>query len=206
MTEQEWLDARRKGVSGTDLAAIMGFNPYKSESDVLMEKLGMGKPFVGNAATRAGQKLEPIVADLYSSRNQRILINGQFLRHEKNDRHLGTPDFLHPFGGLEVKTGAAKTFKGGCPKTYELQCRWYMYLTNRDEWDLYALIVPKNRSEIAEYSFEWASYQPVLEFRFQRDLAFERHMLETADRFLEKWDRVKRGEVSGVLGSQLPWR
>ena len=209
MTPEEkiaWLDARKRGVSGTDVAALMGLNPYKKEADVLMDKLGRGKEFVGNAATRAGNKLEPIVADLYSSRFQRILTPGEFLRHPENDRHLGTPDFLHPFGGLEIKTGAEKTFKNGCPTYYETQSRWYMYLTDRDEWDLYGLIVPKDRSEIPEYSYEWVSLQPVREFRFQRDQAFERRMLDAADRFLEKWDRIQRGEVSGVLGSQLPWR
>ena len=77
---QAWLESRKLGVSGSDIACIMGANPYKSEDALLLDKLGVGKPFTGNAATRAGQRLEPMVADWYAKRNEKILINGSFTK------------------------------------------------------------------------------------------------------------------------------
>lgn len=206
MNHQEWLDARRRGVTATDISALMGVNPYKKEADVLMDKLNMCPKFSGSAATKAGVALEPHVGSLYSKRNQIIITNGEFTKCQSNERYIGTPDYLTTIGGLEVKTGQEKTWIKGCPKHYEAQCRWYMLITDRDLWDLYGLVVPKDRSQIPEFTYEWAEFQPVREFRFTRDRAIEQEMKDVADRFLEKVDKIMWGEIQSILEDQLPWR
>lgn len=203
MTHEEWLKARRKGVSGTDIAAIMGLNPYKSESQLLVEKLGVGVPFTGNAATRAGQRLEPFVANWWAYRNQTIITNGAFTVSSENPRFFGTPDFLTPHAGLEIKTGAEKGYKNGCPVIYSLQSQWYMMITERERWELSALIVPKDRSKIPleesdEYLYEWVKMQPIREYPFQRDRALEARMKEHATRFLERLDGLAAKRLEGL--------
>ena len=42
MTHEEWLAARRLGVSGTDIGVLLGVNSYKSVDDLLLDKLGVG--------------------------------------------------------------------------------------------------------------------------------------------------------------------
>lgn len=39
-TRQEWLEERKKGIGGSDAAAIMGLNPYKSNIELWEEKTG----------------------------------------------------------------------------------------------------------------------------------------------------------------------
>ena len=210
MNREDWLTARKLGVTGTDIAAVMGLNPHKSEDDVLLDKLGQGKPFFGNAATRAGQRLESPVANAWSQREQAILTNGEFTISSINPRYIGTPDFLTGFGnGLETKTGAWPTYKNGCPKMYELQSRWYMLITERPIWDLVACIVPKNREEIPlhennEVLLDWVSQQPHREFRFERDSGWEEQMVAAAERLLARLDSLRGIQVQNQQGSGPP--
>ena len=39
--DDEWLEARRLGVTSTDIPAIIGVSPWKSEGDVAREKQGL---------------------------------------------------------------------------------------------------------------------------------------------------------------------
>jgi putative phage-type endonuclease len=193
---QTWLESRKLGVSGSDIACIMGSNPYKSEDALLLDKLGVGKPFTGNAATRAGQRLEPMVADWYAKRNEQIIINGAFTKSTEDPRFIGTPDFLTAFGGIDTKTGAQHTYRAGCPKYYELQVRWYNMLCGGDHWDIVVCIVPKDRSEIPllesdEFLYQWVQNRPVREFPFYRDLRIEKDMKEAALRFLDRLEALR---------------
>jgi putative phage-type endonuclease len=55
----EWHAWRRKVIGSSDAPTVMGENPWASADYLLREKLGLKKPFEGNAATREGQRLEP---------------------------------------------------------------------------------------------------------------------------------------------------
>ena len=188
MNREEWLAARRLGVSGTDVAILMGLNPYKAEDDLLLEKLGVGKRFEGNAATRAGQRLEPFVASLWARENQKILINGSFTVSEENPQFIGTPDFLLGDGSvLEIKTGVETGYRKGLPPLYRCQLAWYLMVTDRPFGTLVACLVEKDRGLIPEKDEELWDYvnsRPHREYRVERDLEFESQMKEQALRFL----------------------
>ena len=59
-TEAE-LEHRRRFVGSSDVGAILGLDKYRSKHDVWLEKLGLAKPFEGNAATEAGDDFEPVI-------------------------------------------------------------------------------------------------------------------------------------------------
>lgn len=195
MNHDEWLAKRRLGVSGTDISVLLGVNPYKTEDDLILDKLGLGKPFTGNAATRAGVRLEGHVANTWAKREQTIIINGEFTVSPHNPRFIGTLDFVTGKGGvLEIKTGGEKSYAKGHPPLYEAQCRWYMMLTERPFADLVACIVPKDRSEIPEsdeFIFEWVSQRPHREYRFERDPDWEDRAQHLATQFLLRLDSLK---------------
>lgn len=198
MNHTEWLQARRAGIAGVDISVLLGANPYKTEDDLLLDKLGVSAPFRGNDATRAGQRLEPFVASLWSRENGVIITPGEFTISRENSRYIGTPDFLCGTGnGLEIKTGAEKVYRSGIPRMYQLQCAWYAMITERPEWDLKALIVPKDRSLIPldlpdEDLFEWVESRPTRSFHYERDLDLESQMKERADQFLARLDGLRR--------------
>ena len=181
-----------------------------------MDKLGIVGPkgeFTGNAATRAGQLLEPVIADLWSQRTGTITTPGRFTRSTVNSRFIGTPDYLTGHGnGLEIKTGVEKTWAKGCPLSYSDQARWYAMITERPVWDLYAVIVPSDKSVIPfgngdteshELMLEWASYRPVREYQFERDPAWEENAQEVALRFLQKVDSYSVKPEAGQRGLDL---
>lgn len=198
MELQAWLDARKLGVTGTDIGVLMGVNPYKNVDQLILDKLGVGKPFIGNNATKAGVILEPIVAAEWAKRNGQVITQGVFKIHPEYPRYVGTPDFLCEVGGVEIKTGAEKMYAKGCPPYYEMQSRWYMFLEDRPYWDLVACIVPKDRSIILdhqndpEFLLEFVRNCPHREFRFDRDHQVESQMKHLADQFLAKMDALRQ--------------
>lgn len=54
----EWVEWRRGGLGASELAAVMGLDPYRSEHDVWEEKTGLRPGFAGNAKTRWGHRME----------------------------------------------------------------------------------------------------------------------------------------------------
>ena len=113
MDIETWLAERRLGVTGSDISVLMGVNPFKKTDDLILDKLGIGRKFEGNAATRAGQVLEPIVAKCWAERNNKEITQGVFTKHPDHERFIGTPDFLGKDFGLEIKTGVEKGYTKG---------------------------------------------------------------------------------------------
>ena len=62
--KQQWLLDRRLGITSTDIAAIMGVHPYKTQHQVWLDKTH-GDTFQGNDATEIGTALEPYIKDRY---------------------------------------------------------------------------------------------------------------------------------------------
>jgi predicted phage-related endonuclease len=62
----EWLEARKKYVTATEVASIFGLDPYKSANKTYQGKLEEVE-VIDNIYMRAGRFLEPaILADLYT--------------------------------------------------------------------------------------------------------------------------------------------
>ncbi len=39
LTREEWLDWRRRGIGGSDVSAIIGISPFRTERDIYYDKL-----------------------------------------------------------------------------------------------------------------------------------------------------------------------
>lgn len=63
---QEWLEARRKGIGGTDAAAILGLSRWRSAIDVWEDKLGIAPERPQTAAMRWGLRLEDAIANAFT--------------------------------------------------------------------------------------------------------------------------------------------
>ena len=67
LTHEEWLEARSKGIGGSDAGTIEGINPYKSRLQFWLERTGRAfDTFKGNEATKLGQAFERPVAEIYA--------------------------------------------------------------------------------------------------------------------------------------------
>ena len=54
---QEWFDARKGRVTGSQIGAILGVNPWSSTKDAMRSILGQST-FTGNVATEYGSRNE----------------------------------------------------------------------------------------------------------------------------------------------------
>lgn len=88
LPREDWLQIRRTGIGGSDAAAAVGLNPYKSQTELWLEKTGrdadLPKPDPNDtgAPTYWGTLLEPIVAAAYSKQTgHRVRRVNAVLRH-----------------------------------------------------------------------------------------------------------------------------
>lgn len=70
LTREEWLEERRKGIGGSDVAAAMGISKFKDRTPLALwqDKLGIGKPDQESEAKYWGTVLEDIVAKDFQRR------------------------------------------------------------------------------------------------------------------------------------------
>jgi putative phage-type endonuclease len=94
-TEAEWLEARRKGVTASEIAVIMGLSPWSSPYALYHQKLGILPPQEDNAAMERGRVLEPYIARKFAELHPEFLVEGDgrsLFAHAKRAWQLATPD------------------------------------------------------------------------------------------------------------------
>lgn len=186
----EWLAKRRTGISGTDVSAILGINPWASPLDVWLEKRNQAIPKVQNMAMKLGNLLEPVVATLYADETGAELVDPGFLRHPSRDWHIGTPDRITVDGTLiEIKTARSGNDWGEpgtdqIPRQYLTQVAWYLSLTDLQEAHVAVLI---GASDYRRYVVH-------------RDLELEGVLLERCEAFWK--NNVLAGQMPQVDGSE----
>jgi putative phage-type endonuclease len=62
----QWLDARRKGIGGSDAAAAVALSPWKTRLELWLEKTGQIPDGEETPEMRRGTLLEPVVKQLYA--------------------------------------------------------------------------------------------------------------------------------------------
>lgn len=152
MTQAAWLESRKKGIGGSDAAAIVGLTPYKSAYTVYADKLGLLPEQPDNERMRQGRDLEEYVArrfreDMEEKGTPKKTKNCNYiLQHPKYPWLLANVDRLivGENAGLECKTTSVlnlKRFHGeDFPEEYYVQCMHYMAVTGAERWYLGVLI------------------------------------------------------------------
>lgn len=161
---EQWLEARKKTIGGSEASAIVGLNPWCSPYALWAQKKGHTPQIADNESMRQGRDLEEYVAQRFSEatgkkvkRKNAILYNDDFpFAHANVDRLIVGEE-----AGLECKTTKSlnlKQFKNGeFPATYYVQCQHYMMVTGYKKWYLAVLIfgteflwfeIPRNDEDI----------------------------------------------------------
>lgn len=148
LTNEEWLQMRRKGIGGSDCAAIMGVSPWRTAKELYWDKTGQ-KDVVQEeenwVAKEVGHRLEELVAQIFRKRTgfEPYVVRKMFF-HPKYPWMLADIDaFVQLPNGkiyiVEIKTCSINALdKWGeknsntIPYHYELQGRHYMAVTNTD--------------------------------------------------------------------------
>ena len=147
LSREKWLEYRRLGIGGSDVAAILGISPFRTARDLYYDKLNIvTADDEGNwVAMEMGNLLEPLVAKIFARKTGLKVFKRQCMfQHPHHPWMLADLDYLVelPDGSiaiLEIKTTNYNArdnwwYNGNeiVPIYYESQGRHYMSVTNID--------------------------------------------------------------------------
>lgn len=153
-TSASFLQDRMTGIGGSDIGAICGVNPYKSQYDVWLEKRGLVAPQDESEAMRWGIILEkPILREYERISGNKVRVTDELFRHPQYEYMIAHVDGIildangADAGILEIKTAGEFSKKDwgmpgsdSIPETYNLQVQHYMAVKNLPFADTAALI------------------------------------------------------------------
>lgn len=147
MNRIKWLEERRKGIGGSDAAAVCGLSPWKTALEVYFEKIGELADQEENADMRRGTLLEPVVRQMYADETgYEVEKPDGIVTCKKYPFALANLDGRVPaFGGIaEFKTSRDRRGWGDpgsdeIPQVYLLQAQHYLAVTGTDRCDVACL-------------------------------------------------------------------
>jgi putative phage-type endonuclease len=145
MTEQDWQNYRggQKGIGGSEVATILGLNPYKSKFVLWLEKTEqVARAEVNNQFVEWGNILEPVIRDKFSrTTGFEVWENPWVMCHDEHDFMVANIDGevldpnLEGKGILEIKTTREfnkKDWEFGVPVHYLAQVQHYLAVMGTD--------------------------------------------------------------------------
>ena len=163
MSKEQWLEARKCGIGGSDAASVLGLNPYKSSVSVYIEKVdyihgvSMSEKNINgckkdssneevNYRMELGNKLEDFVANEFSLKTGLKVrnVNG-ILKNDKYPFAIANIDraVVGEKAFLECKVTnsySKKVWQMGVPIHYQIQVNHYMAVTGATHCYVAALI------------------------------------------------------------------
>lgn len=138
---EEWINARKKGIGGSDAPVVLGISKYKTPFQLWLEKTDQA--FVDESQSEAayfGSLLEDLVAKEFEKRTgKKVRRNNFILRHPKHDFIIANIDrkIVGEDALLECKTASAyladEWENDEIPAQYLVQVQHYMGVTGYEK-------------------------------------------------------------------------
>ncbi len=215
-SREEWKALRRGYIGGSDAAAVLGLDPFRSPWSLWAEKVGAAPPFEGSLAAEVGSFLEAFVAAKFEQETGKTvrrcnlsLVNDRYPWAVANiDRTVVGED-----AGLEIKTTSAlnaRRFReGDCPERYRAQCLHYLAVTERAKWYLAVLV---GNCELRIYEIERDEEEIRALMEAERDF-WQGHVLTqqapepdgseaTSEAIRRRWPSADGGEAETDLSAE----
>lgn len=194
-TLQEWLTDRKKGIGGSDAAAVLS-EGYGCPRALYLDKAGVEPDYQHTESElglfERGHALEPLIARKFTQKTglkvrrmpTRVSAERPWMRVNV-DRCIETVDPAEGPGYLECKTANEYVFQNmleqGMPPHYVLQVQHGLAVTGW-KWGYFAVLEP--------YTFRF------LAFRYERDEALIAVLLQVEEEF---WQKVTAGDIPAKL-------
>lgn len=206
LPHEDWLAVRKTGIGGSDAAAAVGLNPYKSPLELWLEKTKRDKHLPqpddqdANEPVYWGRLLEPIVAAAYSLQTgYRVRKVNAVLQHPDPDLSWMLANLDREVIGsdevqiLECKTAGefgARLWKDGVPEYVQLQVQHQLAVTGKQAADV-AVLLCGQRLEI---------------HRIKRDEGLIAHLIQLERVFWEFVERDTPPPADGSASAELALR
>ena len=139
VTREEFLEERKTGIGGSDVAKILGISHYGSPLSLWAEKTGKVDPQEAGEPAKWGNLIEPLIIEQITEQLQvKTVASPDMFRHPDYPFMLAHVDGLimspgdEPEGILEAKTVGLRLFRDwdeGIPPYYVTQVQHYMCVT-----------------------------------------------------------------------------
>ena len=149
-SREEWLKAREEGIGASEVASVVGLNPWETPYQLWRRKRGIDQPQEENFLMKAGHYLEDAVARFYQDASGNEIINSSatdfmfidkakpFLRVSP-DRTFWLPDMAHNDdnkGILECKTTQRSIDRDDLPKHWFCQVQMLLGVSGYERGSL----------------------------------------------------------------------
>ena len=163
----EQLALRQHGLGASEVAAILGLDPFRTALDVYLDKTGQVGPLPENRFMRWGKRLEAVIADEYAANHPERELKPSGTVTGPEPWMLATPDRLVygpggpsvPAWGLECKSRGhynadawGESGSDEVPHAVAVQCHWGMIVTALERWDVAVLL---GGNDYREYTLAW---------------------------------------------------
>jgi putative phage-type endonuclease len=149
--DETWLAERKTGIGGSDVAALVGIDKYRSRWDVYWSKVETEQDRSGPPSEAAlwGTLMQEVIGQEWARRAGVGLSPGKLTRMAGRPHVLGTPDFLTlegPQRVVEVKAVGNWAFTNDwgngahVPGYYLCQVQWYLAVTGLESAIVVALV------------------------------------------------------------------
>lgn len=203
MNRAEWLELRKQGIGGSDASAIVGENPWKTNTELFDEKTGVieAPAIHDNAAVQYGIAAEEPLRVLFAlDFPQYEVIHEEFViyRHPEFPFLLGTFDGIlidretGEKGILEIKTTEVtksmiyEKWNERVPQNYFVQILHYLLVSGFSFAWLVAQLKSNWQGEIRKttkhYYFNRADFADDIEFLKQAEIEFWKNHVMKNDR------------------------
>ena len=148
-SREAWIEARRGGIGGSDIAAILGLSTFTSELEVFYSKT-FGSEREVSERMDIGSAIEPWIVDRLLEQNPQYGLVRDLLIVQSNDYPflLHSPDALgeslgdpgRNYFGVEVKNIRSDHNWDPLPEFYMAQVQHGMLCSGLDRWIVVALV------------------------------------------------------------------
>lgn len=216
---RHWLAKRRRGITATDVPAILGLSPFATPVDVWLDKTGRAEAKETTYAMERGIALESLLLGEYerTTTGATMLTVPVLAGHPDNPLALASLDGAANVDGdtriVEVKTtswrGRDDWWADDVPDHYVAQVSWQLYVCGLDSADMIADVAGEPIIvRGVQRSPEWEAYVvPLLHEWWQRHVLAD--VAPPADA-IRDWDHLKllwkpRPGISVPAGDDALW-
>lgn len=171
MSHQDWLQMRKAGIGGSDVAVACGLSRWKSPFQLWSEKTNRIVPVKAGEAAYWGSVMEPVLRAEFTKRtNLEVHECPFFLRSKEHKFMLANIDGYvknedGSFSVLEIKTAnayAVQDWQDGLPIEYFAQIMHYMVVTGMNSAYV-AVLLGGNEFRIQKYDRDEDMIQHIIQ-------------------------------------------
>ena len=154
-TREEWLEARKLGIGGSDIGALLGLSQFKSPLQVFYEKTEGATQEV-NEAMEIGAAIEPWIRQQWIASGAGVRVHDMVYSDLVTIQSQTIPFLLHspdallfdntvtsapePIAGIEIKNIRSDAHWDPLPEFYMAQVQHGLLCSGLDRWIVVALV------------------------------------------------------------------